>query len=62
MVRCAEEKSNGRISRRWTAKFNSFIMNTELREVYKEGSKFIWTNKQADPVREVLDRILVSAS
>lgn len=62
LVRSAEEKSNSIINKRWAAKFNAFISTAELRELHRGGGKYTWTNKQTNPVREVLDRVLVSAS
>lgn len=62
MIRFPDEKSNGNIHKRWADKFNSFIALAELRELHRSGGKYTWTNKQADPVMEVLDRVLVSSS
>lgn len=33
-----------------------------IRELHRVGDKYTWTNKQDDPVREVLDRVLISDS
>jgi endonuclease/exonuclease/phosphatase family metal-dependent hydrolase len=33
-----------------------------LGEIRRTGARFNWSNKQANPVRSVLDRVLVSAS
>lgn len=61
MIRSTEEKSSGTINRAWTESFISFIAYDGLRELHIVGNKFTWTNKQTNPVREALDRILVSA-
>jgi hypothetical protein len=34
----------------------------ELGEIRCTGARFTWSNKQANPVRSVLDKVLVSAS
>lgn len=60
LIRHAEEKSNGHVNRRWMEKFNKFIADAELRELHRVGCKFTWTNKQVNPICEVLDRVLVS--
>jgi hypothetical protein len=39
--------------------FNSFIADNGLVELHRIGGKFTWTNKQANPVMCVLDRVLV---
>lgn len=61
MIRNAEEISSGLINRRWTDSFNSFIADAGLRELHRLDNKFTWTNKHTDQVKEVLDRIMVSA-
>jgi endonuclease/exonuclease/phosphatase family metal-dependent hydrolase len=40
--------------------FNSFINDTTLIEVIIGGSRFTWTNKHANPIGSVLDRVFVS--
>lgn len=62
LVRAASEKSNAIINKSWAEKFNDCIAKAELRELHRAGGRFTWTNKQEVPVREVLDRVLVSFS
>lgn len=40
--------------------FNDFFADYELRELFRGGSKYTWTNKQIRPVRCSLDRVLVN--
>ena len=40
--------------------FNSIINTLGLREIYMSGGKYTWTNNQAHPTLEKLDRILMS--
>ncbi|XP_073360686.1 uncharacterized protein [Aegilops tauschii subsp. strangulata] len=40
--------------------FNDCIADLGLRELDRIGARFTWTNRQADPTRSVLDRVLVS--
>uniref|UniRef100_C6JRP7 Reverse transcriptase domain-containing protein n=1 Tax=Sorghum bicolor TaxID=4558 RepID=C6JRP7_SORBI len=42
--------------------FNDFIGHFQLREIFCNGNKFTWSNKQKNPVLAKLDRILVSTS
>lgn len=42
--------------------FNSFISDLELRDIYRCGSRYTWTNKQDYSTQEVLDRVLTSSS
>ncbi|KAF2952087.1 hypothetical protein DAI22_01g309400 [Oryza sativa Japonica Group] len=60
LYRFASEKSNNNLDFRSMEKFNSFIANLELRELFRSGPTFTWTNKQEIPVQVVLDRVLVS--
>lgn len=57
MIRCAKETVVRSIEDGWRDSMT--ITNQELREVHRLGSKYTWTNIQKNPVREVLDRILV---
>ena len=41
--------------------FNDCIADLAPREIARVGARFTWTNKQADPIRSVLDRVFVSA-
>ena len=42
--------------------FNSFIRDIRLRDLYINGVKFSWSNRQEDPILVNLDRILVSTN
>jgi hypothetical protein len=41
--------------------FNWIINSYELREIEMSGRKYTWSNNQADPTLEKLDRILVNS-
>ena len=41
-------------------KFNDFIATHALREIRRGGARYTWTNRQLNPVRSVLDRVLMS--
>lgn len=40
--------------------FNDCIADMALREIAHVESRFTWSNKQADPIWSVLDRVFVS--
>jgi hypothetical protein len=40
--------------------FNDSIARLQLREVVRSEARFTWTNKQLNPVRSVLDKVLIS--
>lgn len=40
--------------------FNEFIDKFELREIYRSGGGYTWSNNQSAPTQSNLDRILVS--
>jgi len=42
--------------------FNNFIGHCQLREIFCNGNRFTWSNKQKNPILVKLDRILVSTS
>jgi len=42
--------------------FNDVIDTTELRELSRTRSRFIWSNNHTPPILGVLDRIVVSNS
>jgi hypothetical protein len=62
LIRFSSEKSSGNGNVLLMNLFNSFIVDMGLVEVHRVGPFFTWSNKQADPIREVLDRVLVSPS
>jgi hypothetical protein len=59
MIRYVHEKSNGSEYTIWMDIFNSFINDIALIEIIRGGSRFIWTNKQNNLIRSVLDRVFV---
>jgi hypothetical protein len=61
LIRFADEKSNDNVDYGLIDIFNSFISNMELIELHRVGQKFTWTNKQVEPIKAVLDRVLMSA-
>ena len=40
--------------------FNDCIAELALREITRVGARYTWSNNRADPIRSVLDRVLVS--
>jgi hypothetical protein len=60
MIRYSHEKSTGSDYTVWMNMFNRFINDTALIELVRGGSRFTWTNKQDDPIRSNLDRVLVN--
>ena len=55
------QKYNGNVHIRRMAAFNEFIAEVQLQELRRVGGKFTWTNKQENPVRDVLDRVFISS-
>lgn len=49
MYRFASEKSNTNLDTRAMGLFNSFISYFDLRDLYRSGPRFTWTNKQDTP-------------
>jgi endonuclease/exonuclease/phosphatase family metal-dependent hydrolase len=60
IVRKIEEKSSGNVDIHLMNSFNDMINCSSLRELYRSGSRYTWTNKQNPPIMCVLDRVLVS--
>uniref|UniRef100_A0A453JZJ6 Uncharacterized protein n=1 Tax=Aegilops tauschii subsp. strangulata TaxID=200361 RepID=A0A453JZJ6_AEGTS len=61
LIRWASDKSSPNVDRVRMRLFNDCIVDLALREIDRVGARFTWTNKQADPIRSVLDRVFVSA-
>ena len=40
--------------------FNSFIEKFDLREIFRKGGPFTWTNRKENPICGNIDRVLVS--
>jgi hypothetical protein len=60
MLRYVHEKSNVSNYTIWMDMFNSFIIDTALSEIIRWGTRFTWTNKQANPIGSILDRVFIS--
>jgi hypothetical protein len=60
LIRGPEDKSNDNINWHRVHLFNDCIANLALREIRRLGARFTWSNKQLNPIRSVLDRVLVS--
>ena len=60
LIRGSEDKNNDNINWPRVHKFNDFIANLALREIRRGGSRYTWTNRQLNPVRSVLDRVLMT--
>lgn len=56
-----DKKNNFGINIPLMSYFNDCIESMGLQELDQIGARFTWTNKQANPVMNVLDRVLVSA-
>jgi hypothetical protein len=54
------EKPMDNVDYKWADMFNYFISYYSLRELIRNGSKYAWTNKQCNPIRSILDRVLVT--
>ena len=61
LIRWASDKNSPNVDRVRMRLFNDCIADLALREIARVGARFTWTNKQADPIRSVLDRVFVSA-
>ena len=61
LIRWASDKSSPNVDRVRMRLFNDCIADLALREIARVGARITWTNKQADPIRSVLDRVFVSA-
>jgi hypothetical protein len=62
LIRGSADKNNSNIDWARVSLFNDSIARMDLGEIRRTGARFTWSNKQANPVRSVLDRVLVSAS
>jgi hypothetical protein len=60
LIRFYSEKSSGNVNVSLMNLFNSFIVDMGLVEVHRVGPFFTWSNILSDPIREVMDRVLVS--
>lgn len=62
LIRNNKERNHGQGDPRLMEMFNNFIGRFQLREIFVNGSKFTWSNKQKVPTMEKLDKILASKS
>jgi hypothetical protein len=60
LIRGAQDKNNSNINWPLVNAFNDTIARLALREVARSGARFTWSNRQRNPIRCVLDRVLVS--
>ncbi|KAE8816186.1 hypothetical protein D1007_06305 [Hordeum vulgare] len=60
LIRWASHKSSPNVDRPRMCLFNDCIADMALREIARVGARFTWSNKQADPIQSVLDRVFVS--
>jgi hypothetical protein len=56
----ASEKNNENLDRNLMSKFRDFVGDQELREVYRHGRLFTWSNERRVPTLTKIDRALVS--
>ncbi|KAE8782108.1 hypothetical protein D1007_44487 [Hordeum vulgare] len=60
LIRWASDKISPNVDRARMRLLNDCIADLALREIALVGARFTWSNKQADPIRSVLDRVFVS--
>jgi endonuclease/exonuclease/phosphatase family metal-dependent hydrolase len=57
LLRFTWEKSTGNVNQFWMSPFNDFIRDNGIKEMDRKGCKYTWSNKQANPIMCVLDRV-----
>jgi hypothetical protein len=60
LITGSEDKNNASISWPRVLRFNECIINLALCEIRSGGARYIWSNKQLNPIRCVLDRVFIS--
>jgi exonuclease III len=60
LLRDAADKNNDRVNWARMDLFNDNIASWGLREIPRTGARYTWTNKRLNPVRCVLDRVLIA--
>jgi hypothetical protein len=60
LIRGRADKNNNNIDWQHVHLFNDCINRLQLSEVVRSGARYNWSNKQRNPIRCVLDRVLVS--
>jgi exonuclease III len=61
ILRSSDEKNKAFQANRFIDMFNWIINSYELREILLNGGKYTWSNNQADPRLERLDRLLMNS-
>jgi len=56
-----EGKNNEHVNRRMMGRFHRTINNLALKEIYLNGRRYSWSNKQTPPTLVHLDRVLCTA-
>ena len=59
-MRFTEDKSNSHVNFARMQMFNDCIADVGLREIDRVGVRFTRTNRQVDPMRSILDHVLVT--
>jgi hypothetical protein len=62
LIRSAADKNNDNLNWPLMDLFNANIASWVLREIPRTGVRFIWTNRQLNPVGSTFDRVFVFAS
>lgn len=57
----AAHKNNRNINRRNMGRFRRFVDDMGIKDVALHGRRYTWSNEQANPTLEKLDRVLVTA-
>jgi endonuclease/exonuclease/phosphatase (EEP) superfamily protein YafD len=60
LIRRGRDKNNDNINWARVYMFNEAIGEWALREIPRTGARYIWSNRQLNPVRSVLDRVFIS--
>jgi hypothetical protein len=60
MIYRAEDKSNDKLDRRRMGQFQRFLNDLVLKEIYLSGRLYTWSNEQAHPTLECIDRAFIS--
>ena len=60
LLRSASDKNKSIRSMRWSDAFNGIINTHEMREIDMSGGQYTWSNNQAIPTLEKLDRFLMN--
>jgi exonuclease III len=56
MIYCAEDKNKPRLNRRLMGQFRRILNEAALKEIHLQGQLFMWSNEQAHPTLERIDR------